>query len=331
MRLLKIYSATICGLNYETLVFPPWLLPKAKVLLAITLILGLLVATKFLPNPLQLVANSDKGCGNQSNQSQPSTIVSNPSTETSTPINLSKTLNQVTITVKQVSADANQIAISVNTLGPGCFSYLPFNVTLKDVQGRNFSEMPGAFGAGGGDLLFDASDISDKLTELKLHLTIASIQKQKPEGGVELIPGPFSFDFNVPFNANQVRIAHLSHTDMAGSVSVILDKVVVSPSQTRFYLKGNLTTQIDYELTIGTTLISNDTRSENQAGNRSIVSSPQGLTIISLDVPLFDKQGEWSLVIRPHKTSSYINGGTPPTTIAGGPWVFRFEVLTSSN
>gem|GEM_PF-2968643 len=33
MRLLKIYSATICGLNYETLVFPPWLLPKAKVLL----------------------------------------------------------------------------------------------------------------------------------------------------------------------------------------------------------------------------------------------------------------------------------------------------------
>lgn len=310
------------------------LLVGFETVLALTLVISLLIAVKVVPNPVTpTVAANNSSCNDgKTNQAQLGQVSSNPVAGTSTEIDQSQTLNEVTVTVRSASADANRIAIFVTVNGLPCFDYTPSKITLTNMQGINFPQMPNALGAGGGELLFDSSDIAGRPTTLQLHLSIASITKQKTEGGVELIQGPFNFDFNVPSDVSKVRIARLNIIDANSSVPVTLKKVVVTPSETRLYLQGNINVGIDYELKVGNILINNDSSNQHQLGTRIITSSPDGLTVVSLDSPLFNEGGEWSLTVRPHKYGDTKNiAGIPPTPISGGPWVFRFEVPSASS
>ncbi len=284
---------------------------------------GILLAVKAVPNPFQVAIEGNNGpCGNQP---QPGTVLTNPVAEAKTNVNSSQTTNGITFSLKQVSADPARISISIGIAGnDGCKNYLPFKAVLTDDQGHNFSSLSGT---GSSELVFDASIITNKPTQLKLHLAVESVYYYKSEGGMETILGPFNFDFTIPFDASQVRITQPNQTDTGGGVPLTLEKVVLSRSQTRIYLRGQVTNEINYELAVGDTHISNDSLSETKVGTSSITSSSDGWLVITLDISLFDKKGEWSLIIKPHRYNNehFING-TPPTPIAGGPWVFRFEI-----
>lgn len=298
----------------------------------------ILMEMKVVANPFQQ-AVGHCGSSDQSNQGKPVSVYSNPVTETKTTFNVSQTISQVTLVVNRVSADSNRIAITMSVYAPDCSDYFPIKKTLTDAQGNNFPLMQGStFAAtksgGGGDFIFDPSDITDNPSLLRLHLEIAGVLKTNSgssgTGGQTVVSGPFTFDFSVPFNAAPVRTARLNQMDNTGGVLVTLEKVVVSQSQARFYLRGKLGTGIDYELIAGNIFITSDNRGDSILGRSSITSNSDDLTIISFDVNqmFYNVQGEWSLTIRPHKfPNNNSKNGISPTSIPGGPWVFRFSTL----
>ena len=186
-------------------------------------------------------------------------------------LNLSQTVDGVTVTLERGYADANRVVIGFTIKGPNGQRYEARHLTLTAAAGTVFPGTSHYGVTGRSDILkvslppgegayalaFDAAAVTGAPKELELRLvmeleefvlppdapslspTLAVSPAEPPEPMVvELLPmpegaivGPFTFDFSVPFIPG--RTVEVQQTAEAAGVAVTLQRVVVTPSQTR--------------------------------------------------------------------------------------------------
>mgnify|MGYP005853129181 FL=1 len=272
-------------------------------------------------------------------------------------VHLSQTLGDWTVTLERVYADANQILIAYTVSGPPGQD-LNERATLTDRQGRRFPEMAGAGVIGASELLgvrlppgqgafvsaFDASAVRGQPAKLNLHLEIA-LRRLVPAGDAPSMPlptapptstvviapamqyqeeplaGPFTFDFSVPFIPG--RVALVQESVRVAGVTVRLDRVVVTPSETRAILCFDPPQGKSEHWVPVATLQAGDSHDAN-SDTISTVSREAGCYRYSFMAPLADWHGEWKLTVTELVGMDPSRPGEQ--TRIQGPWAFTFHV-----
>jgi len=179
----------------------------------------------------------------------------------------------VTVTLERAYADANRIVVGFTIKGLNGQRYDARHLTLTDAAGTVFSGMHGYGvtgqshilkvslppGEGAYVLAFDAAPVEGAPAELDLRLVMEVVEALPPDAFklpptpdsppaeppdsmvMEALPAPegaivgtFAFDFSVPFIPG--RVAEVNQTVEAAGVAVRLERVVVTPSETRAIL-----------------------------------------------------------------------------------------------
>jgi hypothetical protein len=277
-------------------------------------------------------------------------------------VNLSQTLDGVTVTLERVYADANEIVIGYIIKGPNGQRYDAYHLTLTDAAGTVFPRTLGSGVTGQSDILkvsfpsgegayvlaFDAAPVEGAPTKLDLRLAMevrefvlpldapkppptpispsaeppASIVVEAqpvPEGA---IVGLFTFDFSVPFIPGWV--AEVNQTVEAAGVAVRLERVVVTPSETRAYLRFDSPGGAETQWTpIAMLKAPGDGKSQDYFAY-SVNADPPVYPYGFL-APLYDRRGEWTLTVTELVGTDLAQQPSEDIRLAG-PWVFRFHV-----
>lgn len=286
-------------------------------------------------------------------------------------VDLSQTIDGITVTLQRVYADANRIVVGYSVKGP---EYLPDNhtlgparVTLTDAAGIVFPESVGYGVTGQSDILqvslrpregvyvstFDASSVEGEPAALDLHLVMDVETNVVPtpvpptpgvyadRGPLEPVTpvartGPFTFDFSLPFIPG--RTLELQRTVEAAGIAVRLERVVVTPSETRAILCFDPPDGKSEEWLPVVTL--------STAGRKAYIAGPGAEQIYNLNgsaittvgrigegtcyrysvlAPLDDQSGEWMLTVT--ELVGFDPGYKPgEQKRLAGPWVFRFRL-----
>ena len=275
-------------------------------------------------------------------------------------LNLSQTVNGVTVTLERVYADANRIVVGFTIKDPDGQRDDVHHLTLTDAAGTVFPGTTGFGVTGRSDifgvelppgegayvLAFDASAVEGTPAELDLRLVVevrelvlptdtpgpsptsagSPAEPQEPMV-VELEPmpqgaivGTFTFDFSVPFIP--ARVAEVNQTVEAAGVAVRLERVVVTPSETRAYLRFDPPGEVETSWTSIVTL-----KAPGDEKGRShfySVDDDSPVHISGFLAPLYDRRGEWTLTVTELVGTELV----PPYNDVrlAGPWVFRFRV-----
>lgn len=275
-------------------------------------------------------------------------------------LNLSQTVNGVTFTLERAYADANRITVGYSVKHPDGQRYHTDPLTLTDADGTVFPETTGLGAAGKSaifgielppgeeaDVLsFDAAAVEGAPAELDLRLVVkvrelvlptdtqgpsASPTGSPAEPGepiaVELEPmppgdtvGTFTFDFSVPFIPG--RVAEVNQTVEAAGVAVRLERVVVTPSETRATLRFDPPGDVETSWTSIVKLKApGDVRSRSRFYSAAADSPVHTYGFLA---PLYDRRGEWTLTVNELVGTEVV----PPYNDVrlAGPWVFRFRV-----
>jgi hypothetical protein len=274
-------------------------------------------------------------------------------------LNLSQTVDDVTVTLEQAYADANRVVIGLTIKDPDDERYEPRHLTLTDAAGTVFPWAFGYGVIGGSDIfkvslppgekadifVFDAAAVTGAPKELDLRLvmeleelvlptdvpspspTLAGPPAEPPEPMVvELLPmpkggtvGPFTFDFSVPFIPG--RTIEVQQTAEAAGVAVTLQRVVVTPSETRATLCFDPPDAGNKEWHV-------ITPGDGQDLSGGAVSQLSGTgeechRVIYLGA-LASRSGTWTLTVT--ELVGFDPAGQGEQTRLAGPWVFRFRV-----
>jgi hypothetical protein len=269
-------------------------------------------------------------------------------------LNLSQTVDGVTVTLERAYADANRIVVGFTIKDPNGQRYDPYHhLTLTDMAGTVFSGTIGFGVTGQSDILqvslppgeganvicFDAASVEGAPAELDLRLVMEVVEAlpldafeppptsdsppaEPPMVVVEeeAIVGPFTFDFSVPFIPG--RVAEVNQTIEAAGVAVRLERVVVTPSETRAYLRFDSPGGAEMHWTPMAMLQApgEDGKSHTgYVGSYGPASYQYGFL-----ASLYDQQGEWTLTVTELVGSDLTRPGEQ--TWLAGPWVFRFRV-----
>jgi hypothetical protein len=269
-------------------------------------------------------------------------------------LNLSQTIDGVTVTLERAYADANRIVVGFTIKGPNGQRYDPYHrLTLTDAAGTVFSGMVGYGVTGQSDILqvslppgegadvicFDAAPVEGAPAELDLRLVMEVVEAlpldafeppptsdsppaEPPMVVVEeeAIEGPFTFDFSVPFIPG--RMAEVNQTVEAAGVAVRLGRVVVTPSETRAYLRFDSPGGAERWIPIAMLKAPGDEESQNYFAYSANDDPP--IHRYGFLAPLYERQGEWTLTVTELVGSDLARRGEQ--TRLAGPWVFRFRV-----
>lgn len=129
--------------------------------------------------------------------------------------------------------------------------------------------------------------------------------------------GPISLDLTVPLEPAQevVKRAQVS----AGGVTATLERVVISPIETRLYVRG---LQPNTFGVLSTT----------DGGVRDAASTSwrwHDMTVYSFTADLTNKHGDWTFTVTPMPALHLPPGATPPSAsdpVRGESWTFHFAV-----
>jgi hypothetical protein len=171
-------------------------------------------------------------------------------------VNLSKTVNSFTVTIKYLYADTNRVVIAYVINGSPKLNYNPAALaTLTDDNGIALPLIGGEYGGVVNGTTaeikwYNTSSLNPNSTELKLRfqvlsIVINSLLSTETESGqsvirqtnAEISQGPFTFDLSVPFEAGKRQVEPDQKVTVNG-ISVTLERVLISPSETRVYLRG---------------------------------------------------------------------------------------------
>lgn len=272
-------------------------------------------------------------------------------------LDLSQTVDGVTVTLERVYADANRIVVGFTIKGPTGQRYEARHLTLTDAAGTIFPDTVGYGVSGQSDILeaslppgevayvlaFDAAAVKGAPDDLDLRLVMEVEELVLPPDApgpppastgspaeppepmvVELQPipvgaivGPFTFDFSVPLIPG--RVIEVQHTVEAAGVAVRLERIVITPSETRAFLCFEPPDRYDKEWTPIVTL---DTADEsvpmvNETGE-------EGCYSCDFFAPIYDQRGEWTLTVT--ELVGFDLAQPWGQTRLAGPWVFRFRV-----
>jgi hypothetical protein len=297
-------------------------------------------------------------------------------------LDLSQTVDGVTVTLERAYADANRIVVGYTIKGPNGQRYDARHLTLTDAAGTVFSPTIGFGVTGQSDTLqvslppgegadvicFDAASVEGAPAELDLQLVMELEKSVLPPGALELPPtsdsppaetpmvvvleplptpeeeaivGPFTFDFSVPIIPG--RVAEVNQTVEAAGVAVRLERVVVTPSETRAYLRFDSPSgEADWWMPIAMLQAPGEDGKSyaGYVGSYGPASYQYGFL-----APLYDRQGEWTLTVTEmvgedierlesqilrQADSAVVYIGVAEAaefqTRLAGPWVFRFRV-----
>lgn len=258
-------------------------------------------------------------------------------------LNLSRSIGGFTITVKLGYADINRVVIAYTVDEPDGKSSADLSgLRLTDMNGlelplrRTIHSSSSQDPNPGTVLIYDAAGIRGNPKQVRVRLQAEAVNfvegvdqdRDAPRGrekgagscndpsGVPRcvsIPGPIAFDITLPVRPG--KVLELNQTVEVGGKSVTLERVTISPTEARMYLRGTgpfpdpHTADTLVELSVG------DWRWKPQE-ERSVFhwSTAEGLTALSFPGAFNDKKGSATLVVR----------SADPT--ADGPWMFRFDV-----
>ena len=287
-------------------------------------------------------------------------------------LNLSQTLNGITVTLQWVYADANRLVVGFTVNGPKDLpdnhALSPARVTLTDAAGTAFPGSVGYGVTGQSDILkvslpsgegaylltFDAAPIEGEPAELDLQLvmeveTYVVPTPVPPTPGVyedrgsrdPVVPvataGPFTFDFSVPFIPGCT--IEVQQTAEAAGVAVRLERVVVTPSETRAILcfvppdgkSEQWLPNVTLSTAGGQAYVAGPGHYEEQVFtmDRSAITTVNRIGegtcyLYSVLAPLDDQSGEWTLTVTELVGFDLTQPGEQ--TRLAGPWVFHFIV-----
>lgn len=254
-------------------------------------------------------------------------------------VNASQSVGGFTLTVNKAYADANKVVIGYTvTEDSDPQAQVAYQPKLTAKEGITFH--PRIFGVSqAGKILFTSFDVLSAIAgnpgQLHLHLEVDG-WKPLPDPSVMSPPGqptpkpaavpsqPITVDFSVPFHPG--RVVNLHQAVTVNGKTLILERVVVTPSETRLYLRG-----VGYGLWLTTNPLlsvggwnSDQLKAPGNDWSDGIFIWPtddqeptQAMMAVNFDTSLFDKHGTWTLTI--NKISA--SGQSVP-----GPWTFDFVV-----
>lgn len=297
--------------------FPRGLSGVAAMLLALVLAAGVAYAAVTL---LDRVFGEDRG-------TQQVTLE-----DLGTELNRSRTVDGFTVTLGRVYADANRVLVGYTVEPPAgreVWEASLFAPRLTDANGQVLQEHGGRERYGerttGVVRSYSTGEIQGSPKALRLRLTADSIgYYTKPEGRnrvaqVLRLDEPLTFDFTVPMHPG--RVAELHQTVEAGGTKATLERVVVTPTETRVYVRGAGLLDAAYRVELSV-----DGWSSKDAPDWNGVSwhTADGVSYVGYSEPLYDKRGEWTLTV--WAAPPAYSEGTGIAPVKGGPWTFRFVV-----
>jgi hypothetical protein len=244
---------------------------------------------------------------------------------------LAETIGGFGIVLTYLYADVNQIVVGYVLQGPahrrfvsGGFSWLTVTALhggkLRDVDGGSSAPMDHEQG---WYMAFDAASLAIQEAQTAAYavrVMAPSLTMFEDLDGTEptaipgetyepaprqtravTVHGPIAFDVTIPVTL-RVREAFPAHTLLIDTTPVTLERVVVTPTEARLYLRGlNL---------VGDHIPVLAVDGHQIAGNHH--PQPAGVTVSSFLAPLDDYHGGWAVVILAHPESG--PGGRRYTT-----------------
>ncbi len=270
-------------------------------------------------------------------------------------LELSKTIDGYTVALERAYADANQLIVGYTVSGPPDNGRAePHGSVLTDSQGNAFPGITGVGVTGRSDVLgltllpgtgsyvtaYDTSAVQGGPAELDLSFrvelslfaspgadpdppvqvgpsTFIAVQGSPPESVV----GPFDFELAVPFISG--RVVDVKRTVEAAGISVTLERLVITPSETRAILSYD-PPHAEMSRTALAALDPPGGGSIESSQGRDIDSKTSAL---SFREDLRDRYGRWILTVT--ELVDFVRqpvAGEIHQTRVAGPWVFRFEV-----
>lgn len=236
-----------------------------------------------------------------------------------------QTVDGVTVTLKQVYADANRIVVgyTVDCRGISCGaearltdnSGAPFPLQLHVGQTEGGSRSSGS----GWVSVFEADAVQGNPPTLSLDLLV------DVTSGSEPLAGPFAFGVDTPFDPG--RAVDVERTALAAGVVVRLERLVITPSETRARVCFSPPAGEPDRWHPGSAVLDagNLRKLDGIAANTDIaISGNEVCARYSFYYPLDDQHGQWTLSVRDLERSDPAEPSGQ--ALLSGPWIFRFEV-----
>jgi hypothetical protein len=189
-----------------------------------------------------------------------------------------------------------------------------------------------------GLVTFDAESLAPGTADVTLRLTFPDVRaKAEKPAGSDLTAGAFAFTFSVPVAPG--RVVTVSKTVVAKGVPVTLERVVITPSETRAYLRFPASAGIDDSGWIADAHVSGAAWDSRQiqlpngftglmtTGGFFMNGSGEHVTTFSGDFR--GHHGEWTFTVDSLSgvdSTSAPQGGLPKQARIDGPWTFRFSL-----
>jgi hypothetical protein len=259
----------------------------------------------------------------------------------------SETANGVTVKVDRAYADVNRIIVAYTIQVPAGFnnstSGIDGKITLNDAQGASFPVIQGQGITGdaphtsAGLVSFDAESLPPGTAHLDLRLNFPDVRaKSQQQGASDLTAGAFAFTFALPVGSGQIVTA--SKTEVANQVPVTLDRIVVTQSETRVYMRFPAGAGIgasDWYADVHVFGAGWDSRQlpagfsgEMTLGSMFTNSSGEHVTTFSGDYR--SRHGEWSVTVDALSAvdtkAPSTESGLPKQARVAGPWTYKVSL-----
>ena len=253
----------------------------------------------------------------------------------------------VTVRVDRAYADVNRILVAYTIQVPAGFansnSGIDGKISLADARGLAFPviDAQGLDGStphlSAGLVSFDAESLAPGTADVTLHLTFPDVRAKADDPAlIDLTAGAFSFTFNVPVMPG--RVVTVSRTVIAGGVPVTLERVVITRSETRAYLRFPASAGISDGDWYAQAHISG-----SGWDSRQLPADLPGLTtlgafftnsagehVTTWSGDFSGRHGEWVLNVDAlagvDTAAASTQGGQPNQARIAGPWTFRFSL-----
>jgi hypothetical protein len=160
-------------------------------------------------------------------------------------IGQTQTTNGITVTLDRAYADVNRVIVVYKIQVPAGFvhstSGIDHKIQLTDTQGSNLPLIDAsgladeASHLSTGLVTFDAEPLAPGTADLTGQLTFLDVRATaNSPSGSDLTAGAFTFTFSVPVAAG--REVTVNKTVVTKGLPVTLERVVITPSETRAYL-----------------------------------------------------------------------------------------------
>lgn len=254
-------------------------------------------------------------------------------------LSLAETVDGVTVRVDRAYADRNRILVGYSVQLPqeraAGFAGFTARATLTDAEGRaypvgpiSFGDQDPAAGISGHLFNFDASALSPDESEVAFELTVAAVRAIRVQAASAnsarfetIATGPWSFRFTLPIGGG--RIAEVHETIVQDGVALTLERAVVTPSETRLYVRFEPSAagsgREGWSLPLGRVAAAG-----REAAISAVRCETDGRCVLYVHASLNELAGPFTLRIDELVQSDGVQSGRSQKHTAG-PWLFRFD------